>query len=388
MRIKISKENDELLYKLKTLYNFKNDGIVPRIAFSNSLLSGKIFDIENDIIPSSDGKEFRDDKAIFGTVIGNGSNTIIFKSILDQHYSRNTFDDEFIKLFKLHLNHGLEIWNSKIEKADISKGDHIDILLKVVKSGLDLRKNVVKTNISTKNIDIKEFKDLLTFELGQTVEGDNVVIKINDLREFDNRNIAIAGMAGSGKTQLVKDILYQISKNTNNDLKFIFFDYKGEGNPEQLKPFLDATRCEFVDIVNDGGIEFNPFLSINLDERQRPFSIRAFVDTISTFVPRMGVSQENILITLINDLLDSKNGGYPTILELFEGLENYYEENNIRQDTLYSIIRDLSTNIFNCNPNNPNILDKSLYLNLPPALSDWTCNKKLDFKLSDYAASF
>ncbi|AIM59988.1 hypothetical protein IX49_05445 [Cellulophaga lytica] len=387
MRIKISKENDELLYKLKTLYNFKNDGIVPRIAFSNSLLSGKIFDIENDIIPSSDGKEFRDDKAIFGTVIGNGSNTIIFKSILDQHYGRNTFEDEFIKLFKLHLNHGLEIWNSKIEKANISKGDHIDILLKVVKSGLDLRKNVVKTNISSKNIDIKEFEDLLTFELGQTEEGANVVIKINDLREFDNRNIAIAGMAGSGKTQLMKDILYQISKNTNNKLNFIFFDYKGEGNPEQLKPFLDATKCEFVDIVNDGGIEFNPFLSINLDERQRPFSIRAFVDTISTFVPKMGVSQENILITLINDLLDSKNGGYPTILELFEELENYYEENNIRQDTLYSIIRDLSTNIFNCNSNNPNILDKSLYLNLPPALSD-TLRQLVVFLLLRYFNSY
>ncbi|GAL69151.1 DndE family protein [Jejuia pallidilutea] len=387
MRIKISKENDELLYKLKTLYNFKNDGIVPRIALSNSLLLGKIFDIENDIIPSSDGKEFRDDKAIFGTVIGNGSNTIIFKSILDQHYGRNTFEDEFIKLFKLHLNHGLEVWNSKIEKANISKGDHIDILLKVVKSGLDLRKNVVKTNISSKNINVKEFEDLLTFELGQTEEDENVVIKINDLREFDNRNIAIAGMAGSGKTQLMKDILYQISKNTSNELKFIFFDYKGEGNPEQLKPFLNATKCEFVDIINDGGIEFNPFLSINLDERQRPFSIRAFVDTISTFVPRMGVSQENILITLINDLLDSKNGGYPTILELFEELENYYEENNIRQDTLYSIIRDLSTNIFNCNPNNPNILDKSLYLNLPPALSD-TLRQLVVFLLLRYFNSY
>ena len=36
MRIKISKENDELLYKLKSLYNFKNDSIVPRIAFSYS----------------------------------------------------------------------------------------------------------------------------------------------------------------------------------------------------------------------------------------------------------------------------------------------------------------------------------------------------------------
>jgi DNA sulfur modification protein DndE len=40
--------------------------------------------------------------------------------------------------------------------------------------------------------------------------------------------MAIAGMAGSGKTQLMKDILYQISKKTNNELKFIFFDYKGD----------------------------------------------------------------------------------------------------------------------------------------------------------------
>jgi DNA sulfur modification protein DndE len=387
MRIKISKENDELLYKLKTLYNFKSEGIVPRIAFSNSLLLGKIFDAEKDVIPNSDGKEFRDDKAIFGNVIGNVSNTIIFKSILDQHYGRNTFEDEFIKLFKLHLNHGLDNWNTKIEKANISKGDHIDILLKVVKNGLDLRKRIVKTNGSSSNKNIKEFESLLTFDLGKTEEGENIKIRINDLREFDNRNIAIAGMAGSGKTQLIKDILYQISKNTNNKLKFIFFDYKGEGNPEQLKLFLDATQCKFVDIVDDGGIEFNPFLSINLDERQKPFSVRAFVDTVSTFVPKMGVSQENILITLINNLLDSKNGSYPTILELFEELKNYYEENNIKPDTLYSIVRDLSTNVFNCNTENPNILDKSLYINLPSALSD-TLRQLVVFLLLRYYNSY
>ncbi len=387
MRIRISKENEFFSDRIKGLYNFKNEGTVPRIAFALSLQSGKIFDLEKEQSISSDGRDFRDDRGLFGTIIGEVSNTIIYKTILDQHYNKKSYEDEFIKLFKLHLNHGLDIWNNKIENANISKGDHIDILLKVIKNGMDLRKNIVKTNFSSKNNVVKEFQNLLSFELGQTAEGENVVIRINDLREFDNRNIAIAGMAGSGKTQLMKDILYQIAKNTNNELKFIFFDYKGEGNPEQLKPFLDATKCEFVDIVNDGGIEFNPFLSINLDERQRPFSIRAFVDTISTFVPRMGVSQENILITLINDLLDTKNGTYPTISELFEELENYYEENNIRQDTLYSIIRDLSTNIFNCDPSNPNILDKSLYLNLPPALSD-TLRQLVVFLLLRYFNSY
>lgn len=371
MRIKISKENDELLYRLKNLYNFKNDGVVPRIALSFSLLSGKLFDIEKEIIPSSDGKEFRDDKALFGTVIGEGSNMVIFKTIVDQHYNKSTFEDEFTKLFKLHLNHGLNIWIEKIESSNISNGDHIDILLKSIKKGLILKSNTVKLNNSSVIMNsMKEITSLLTFELGKTESGEKIEIRINDLREFDNRNMAIAGMAGSGKTQLMKDILYQISKNTNNELKFIFFDYKGEGNPSQLKPFLDATKCEFIDIVNDNGVKFNPFLSISLDDRQRPFSIKAFVDTIATFVPSVGVAQKNILTNVITDLFDSKNGSYPTIKELFEAIEEYYEENNRRPDTLFAGIQDLTTNIFNCNPNNPNILDKSLYLNLPPALSD------------------
>jgi DNA sulfur modification protein DndE len=161
MRIKISKENDELLYKLKNLYNFKNEGIVPRIAFSYSLLTGKIFDIENEVMPSSDGKEFRDDKALFGTIIGDSTNTIIFKSILDQHYNKNTFEEEFTKLFKLHLNHGLNIWNDKIEKSNISKGDHIDILLTAINKGLLMRSsNVHITNQNESQNNILKIKAL------------------------------------------------------------------------------------------------------------------------------------------------------------------------------------------------------------------------------------
>ncbi|WP_434979393.1 DndE family protein [Daejeonia sp. YH14] len=300
MRIILSKENDEILYNLKSLYGFKNEGIAPRIAFALSLQSGKYFDLENENIPKSDGKEFRDDKALFGTLINDTSNIVIYKSILDQHYNKTTFEDEFVKLFKLHLNHGLKIWNESVKNGDITKGNHIDVLLKPIKKGLTLRSNTTHISTNIKKSEVKEFQDLLSFEIGKSENNDPIVINVNDLREFDNRNIAIAGMAGSGKTQLMKDILYQISKNSNNELKFIFFDYKGEGNPEQLKPFLDATKTDFVDIVIDGGVNFNPFLSINLEERQRPFSIRAFVDTISTFVPRMGVSQENILISTTN----------------------------------------------------------------------------------------
>ncbi|RZJ33585.1 MAG: DUF1832 domain-containing protein [Flavobacterium sp.] len=386
MRFKIDSDSTELLDRITNIYNFKRDTITGRIALSLSIEKGRLFQENENSLPQN-AREYTPTSNIFGRLVNDIDNFTIYKSIFDQHYNRELTENEFVKLYKLHLKDGLEDWNNKLINCDITKGEHISLLLKPIKKGLTLRSNTIKTGSSSKKLNVKEFEKLLTFELGKSEQGENIVIKINDLREFDNRNIAIAGMAGSGKTQLMKDILYQISKNTNHELKFIFFDYKGEGNPEQLKAFLEATKCEYVDIVNDGGMAFNPFLSISLDLKQRPFSIKAFVDTIATFVPSVGVAQKNILTNVITDLFDSKNGSYPTINELFVNLEEYYEENNRRPDTLFAGIQDLTTNIFNCSPNNIDILDKSLYLNLPPALSD-TLRQLVVFLLLRYFNSY
>ncbi len=370
IRFKIDIESTELLDRITNIYNFKRDTITGRIALALSIYTGKFFHENEDSLPQN-GREYTPTSNIFGRLVNETDNFILYKTIFDQHYSKELSENEFIKLYKLHLKDGLDKWINEIEAGDITKGDHISFLMKPIKKGLSLRSNIVK--IDTGNVKMnshKEFTSLLSFELGKTESGETIEIKINDLREFDNRNMAIAGMAGSGKTQLIKDILFQISKNSNYELKFIFFDYKGEGNPLQLRSFLDATKCEFIDIVNDNGLKFNPFLSISLDEKQRPFSIKSFVDTISTFVPSVGVAQKNILTNIIIDLFDSKKGSYPNINELFKAIEDYYEVNNRRPDTLFAGIQDLTTNIFNCDPNNLNILDKSLYLNLPPALSD------------------
>ena len=386
MRIRISKEDDQLANHFKLLYNFQGEGVVTRIAFALSISSEKKFDVEESIMPSSDGKDFRDDRGLFGAIVGGVSNFVIFKACLDQLYERNTYNEEFTKLFKLHLNHGLEIWFEATKGCNISNGEHISYLLKAVERGLTLRKNVVKVDVTSNNIVSAEYKQPLSFTIGETLDGLEVNIKINDLREFDNRNIAIAGMAGSGKTQLVKDILCQISEQTNTELKFVFFDYKGEGNPEQLSSFLDASKCEFVDIINDGGIKFNPFLSISRDERQRLFSIKAFVDTIATFVPSVGIAQKNTLTNIISDLFDNKSN-IPTINDLFQTLEEHYREANKKPDTLFAGIQDLTTNIFNCDPSNPNFFEKSLYLNLPPALSD-TLRQLIVFLLLRYFNSY
>lgn len=387
IRFKIDSESTEILDKITAIYNFKRDTITSRIAISISLSSEKIFS-DNDNSLSQNGREYTPTSNIFGKLINDTDNYILYKTIFDQHYRKELSENDFVRLYKLHLKDGLDQWNNELDKIEITKGEHISYLLKLVQKGLALRSNSVKiTSGSVQLNSVKEITSLLSFELGKTEDGEKIEIRINDLKEFDNRNIAIAGMAGSGKTQLIKDILYQFSKNTNHELKFIFFDYKGEGNPAQLKSFLDATKCEFVDIVNNNGLKFNPFLSISLDERQRPFSIKAFVDTFATFVPNIGVAQKNILSNIITELFDRKKGAYPTIDDLNDAVSEFYDESNRRPDSLFAGIQDMATNIFNCDPNNPNILSRSLYLNLPPALSD-TLRQLVVFLLLRYFNSY
>ena len=370
IRFKIDKESTDKVDKLTSLFGFKKDTITLRICFASSLLTNYRF-TGDETEMNSNGREYTPTSNVFGNIVNGNDNYIVYKSILETHYKREFSEPEFIKYFKLHLKQGIDKVSEITLKSNITRGAHINYIMKLVKSGLDLQSNTINlhTNYSNK-FTLQDYSNPLSFILGESENGDLVNIRINDLKQFDNRNIAIAGMAGSGKTQLIKDVLFQISKNTENKLKFIFFDYKGEGNSEQLRPFLEPTNCEFIDILKDG-LNFNPLTSINLNEgeRQRTFSIKAFVETVATFIPSIGVSQKNTLQTVITELIEEKNNQYPNLTELYERLAEYYDTSKIKPDTLYSGIKDLASGLFS-DDISEDIIGKSIYLNLPPTLSD------------------
>lgn len=384
MRIKISKKNSETIDQLTMLYNFKYDGIISRIAFCYSLQLNKKFDLKEEVQMVSDGKDWRDERALFGVSSDEKSYFVIYKSMLDQHYNQILTEDEFIKLFKRHLDFGLEKISTDLKNQNISSGYHISYLMKIVKSGLEL------INVSNPFIPLNETKKeiqayshLISICLGVDEKGNKVILPINDLNEFDSCNIAIAGMVGSGKTELVKDLLLQISQQSKNELKFIFFDYKGEGNPDRLKSFFDGTGSKMVDLKK-GAMELNPLSFVSLtDRRTQDFNIKSFVDFVCTIATQLGARQKHILQTVINDCFeqqrtlqsampDNYTNIHPTLNDIFETMETYYEENGIAPDSLHAIISDLATNIFSNNSSNnrKKIYEESLYINLPIELSD------------------
>ena len=384
MRIRISKKNSETIDKLTNLFNFKYDGIIARIAFSYSLQLNKKFDKNIDNSFASDGKDWRDERALFGISSDDKSYYVIYKAMLDQHYNQILMEDDFISLFKSHLDFGLEKISSDLENQNITGGYHISYLMKMVKKGLELinESNPFIPHLED-NKEIKSYPHLISICIGKDEKEQKVILPINDLNEFDSCNIAIAGMVGSGKTELVKDLLFQISKQSKNELKFVFFDYKGEGSPERLKSFFDGTDSKMVDLKK-GPMELNPLSFVNLiDRRTQDFNIKSFVDFICTIATQLGARQKHILQTVINDCFEQQRTlhaaipdtyeiTHPTLNDIFETLAAYYDENSIAPDTLYAIISDLATNIFSSasTQENKKIYEQSLYVNLPIELSD------------------
>lgn len=369
--------------ELTRIYNFPSDSIICRTAVSLTLQLNKKFDIEIDPLDRK-GKDFLSETNLFGSVPNRGSYLPVYRALFDQHYRKNLTEEQFKNLFNHHLQLGLEIIHQNVVDSNLTSGNHLFYLMNLVKKGLEL---INETNpFIPLQHDLKELKyyeNPVEIFLGQDEKGENLKIRLNDLKEFDSCNIAIAGMVGSGKTELVKDILYQISVQTKNELKFIFFDYKGEGNPDRLKTFFDSTGSSMVDLKT-GPLDLNPLSFINLkDKRTQEFNIKSFVDFVCTIATQLGAKQKHILQSVITDCFEQQSklqsltsgnneNSHPTIADIFEELENYYESNSIPPDTLFSIISDLANNIFSNNSDikKIKIYDQSLYINLPLELSD------------------
>lgn len=369
MSIKTSKANLPVLERLKQAYDFKYYYVPARIAIAYSLQLKHRFNISTHTVLDNGGKEI-DEKDLFG----HRDSLTLYHSLLNQHYGRLIEDSEFMKLVKLHMDDGLEILGKELLDSGRGKFAHVDFLISIVKRGLSLinDSNQTREIQSMQGRQVPSYNDLIDFELGHTIEGENVVVRLNDLNEFKSHHIAFAGMNGSGKTELLKDILYQITEKSKKRLKFIYFDYKGEGRSDKLRSFLERTSCKYLNPLETPW-EFNPLSFIDLsNERYQIFNINAFVDAIAAIEPKLGAKQRNALKSIVRTCIESRaDGTYPTLKDIFSELEQYYDSIGEKPDILFAHMSDLSSGIFS-NPDDPQnkIYNESLYLSLPAAMSD------------------
>lgn len=354
LNVKTSKENQVIVKNLTRKFDFQNEAIIARIAIAYSLQKRDKIDTSTQNLDNS-GKEYH------GHNLFNENTENLYRVMFSQYYEKVITDEEWTKLVKFHLDKGLSDLNDLIYNQ---YKNHVDILIDSIKSGLQLldMEEYTYSTEESKNIGACNKEILLQF--GISKNEDPVSTIINDEKENSNQHIAIAGTTGAGKTEFVKDLLWQIHNQSDGELKFIFFDPKGEGKEGKLKPFLEKTQCNFVD-VGKGGLDFDPLSHINLiNKHSQRIEIQSFRDSIAS-INNTGPTQRKNLSTTIHKIFDEvrKDGEHPTIEILSKELNTFYEEQDMKPDNLVAIFDDIAG--WFSKKSDKNIYDSNQYINLP-----------------------
>jgi DNA sulfur modification protein DndE len=198
----------------------------------------------------------------------------------------------------------------------------------------------------------------IELNFGVDLNGNKILVKINDEREYTSRHFAISGTTGSGKTQFVFDILNQISKQTDYQLKFTFFDFKGTDTREKLNDFLNSTNAEFIKVNHNEGFPFSPLKNYDLSNQNY---IESFASDLRTFFKDIRQVQSASLVRQIIDYyFDHKKS--PTLIEL---MENLLENNKGKFDTTTSVIQQLINSGIYDESKTYSIFDQSSYISMP-----------------------
>lgn len=358
--IRIDQETTLKLDRITQLYNFKKDTITARIAFSISVNNFKKKSIEDTIL--QDGRKYTNTSNLFGNFLNNTDNSIIYKSILNQIYEEDLNENDFLKLFRIHIKEGVNTWDDKLNECDITKGEHITYVLNLINKGLLKRSSNVyidkKLNNNSSEINIQGTLNELNLCIGIDTEGNGINLKINNETEYTSRHFAIAGTTGSGKTQLVFDLINQISNQSNNELKYTFFDFKGTDSLEKLKPFLNDTSANFINVNHQNGFPFSPLKNYDLSNQNY---IESFASDLRTFFKDIRQVQSASLVRQIIDYhFDYKKS--PSLNEL---LENLLENNNGKFDTTTSVIQQLINSSIYDESKTYDIFKQSNYISMP-----------------------
>ncbi|MDS1138957.1 ATP-binding protein [Pusillimonas sp. SM2304] len=182
----------------------------------------------------------------------------------------------------------------------------------------------------------------ILLSVGRTVDGfepRQLSLNISDTR-LNQLNIGVVGDLGTGKTQLLKSLIFQIIKarEENRGIKprFLIFDYKRDySSPE----FVEATGAR---VVRPARLPLNLFDTTSMGESIAPWldRFRFFADILDKVYSGIGPVQRDKLKGAVRRAYDAcaEQGCQPTIYDIHA---EYRELLGGKSDTPMAIIDDL-----------------------------------------------
>jgi DNA phosphorothioation-dependent restriction protein DptH len=166
-----------------------------------------------------------------------------------------------------------------------------------------------------------------------------VALNVSDTR-LNQLNLGVVGDLGTGKTQLLKSLIYQIATSTEQNRgvkpRFLIFDYKRDySSPD----FVEATGAR---VVRPTRLPLNLFDTSAMGESAAPWldRFRFFADVLDKVYSGIGPVQRDKLKGAVRSAYESAaaQGRAPTIYDVHA---EYRELLGGRSDTPMAIIDDL-----------------------------------------------
>ena len=180
----------------------------------------------------------------------------------------------------------------------------------------------------------------LTLRIGETTDGFQPrTLELNlGHTALNQLNMGVVGDLGTGKTQLLKSLVYQIAMGAGNrgvSPNVLIFDYKKDYGSED---FIKATGAR---IMRPQHLPLNLFDLSDSAQSIKPWMARFnfFADVIDKIYSGVGPVQRDKLKAAIRDAYDAHtDGSYPTIYDVYR---NYQSSLKGGADSVSGIIGDM-----------------------------------------------
>jgi hypothetical protein len=216
-----------------------------------------------------------------------------------------------------------------------------------VASGDDIATNVPSltpaepTQVDEDPVHIEQVSKGVILELGKTIDGfspRDLSLNISDTR-LNQLNIGVVGDLGTGKTQLLKSLITQITssgpENRGHPPRFLIFDYKRDYSSDD---FVKATGAR---VVRPHRIPLNLFDTRTSGDVAAPWfdRFRFFADVLGKIYSGIGTVQRDKLKRAVKEAYDAAAPGVaPTLREVHNAYHVIVEG---KPDSPMSIIGDM-----------------------------------------------